>query len=131
FVAVENYCKGKNVEEPLSKDNIPIPDLPINFIWMQVRVLLVICIYFVVVFFKDTVVVYISLLKLNIFVNFQVGAGSKMRNLLGYAIKAFKEERAIVWSGSGAAIGKAISCAEIMKRHFRQAHQITKICPRK
>ncbi|KAJ9585151.1 hypothetical protein L9F63_003042, partial [Diploptera punctata] len=91
----ENYSKGKNVEEPMSKDNIPIPDLPSNFIWMQ------------------------------------VGAGSKMRNLLGYAMKAFKNEKAIVWSGSGAAISKTISCAEIMKRNNRQIHQITKICYRK
>jgi len=35
-VAVENYSKGKNVEEPLVRENIPIPELPSNFIWMQV-----------------------------------------------------------------------------------------------
>ncbi|XP_069683708.1 ribonuclease P protein subunit p25-like protein isoform X2 [Periplaneta americana] len=54
-----------------------------------------------------------------------------MRNMLGYAMKAFKEERAIVWSGSGAAMGKTISCVEIMKRRFKQVHQLTKICYRK
>ena len=35
-IAVENYSKGKNVEEPLVRENIPIPELPSNFIWMQV-----------------------------------------------------------------------------------------------
>lgn len=54
-----------------------------------------------------------------------------MRNLLGYAMKAFKDERAVVWSGSGPAMGKAISCVEIMKRRHRQTYQITKICYRK
>ncbi|XP_023713320.1 ribonuclease P protein subunit p25-like protein [Cryptotermes secundus] len=92
---MENYSKGKNVEEPLTRDNIPIPALPANFTWMQ------------------------------------VSGGSKMRNLLGYAMKAFKEEKAIVWSGSGAAIGKAISCVEIMKRRYKPTHQLTKICYRK
>ncbi|KDR12159.1 Alba-like protein C9orf23-like protein [Zootermopsis nevadensis] len=95
YYQVENYSKGKNVEEPLDRDSIPIPDLPTDFIWMQ------------------------------------VSGGSKMRNLLGYAMKAFKEDRAIVWSGSGAAMGKAISCVEIMKRRYKQTHQLTKICYRK
>ncbi|XP_063232618.1 ribonuclease P protein subunit p25-like protein isoform X2 [Bacillus rossius redtenbacheri] len=94
-LAMENYKKGKNVEEPLSKDNLPIPDLPENFVWMQ------------------------------------VAGGSKMRNVLGYAMKVFKDEKSIVWSGSGAAVGKTVSCAEIMKRRFKKVHQITKICYRK
>nr|XP_008191170.2 PREDICTED: ribonuclease P protein subunit p25-like protein [Tribolium castaneum] len=34
---MENYHKGKNVEEPLERDKIPIPNLPENFLWMQVR----------------------------------------------------------------------------------------------
>ncbi|KAK4875666.1 hypothetical protein RN001_012088 [Aquatica leii] len=34
---MENYSKGKNVEEPLDKHKIPIPDLPEDFLWMQVR----------------------------------------------------------------------------------------------
>ncbi|CAH0555264.1 unnamed protein product [Brassicogethes aeneus] len=34
---MENYKKGKNVEEPLNRNNIPIPNLPNNFLWMQVR----------------------------------------------------------------------------------------------
>lgn len=91
---MENYKKGKNVEEPLTKDKIPIKNLPENFIWMQVR------------------------------------GGSKMRNLLDYALKEFETTNSIVWTGSGTAIGKAISCAEIMKRKFT-LHQINKICFRK
>lgn len=33
---MENYSKGKNVEEPLERDKIPIPNLPPDFLWMQV-----------------------------------------------------------------------------------------------
>nr|CAD7587674.1 unnamed protein product [Timema genevievae] len=61
----------------------------------------------------------------------QVGAGSKMRSVLGFAMKSFKDERCIVWSGSGPAISKTISCAEIMKRRYKNTHQITKIGYRK
>ncbi|CAH1119171.1 unnamed protein product [Phaedon cochleariae] len=34
---MENYRKGKNIEEPLERSNIPIKNLPDNFLWMQVR----------------------------------------------------------------------------------------------
>ncbi|XP_050505959.1 ribonuclease P protein subunit p25-like protein [Diabrotica virgifera virgifera] len=34
---MENYKKGKNIEEPLERNKIPIPKLPENFLWMQVR----------------------------------------------------------------------------------------------
>lgn len=34
---MENYKKGKNVEEPFERDKIPISNLPNNFLWMQVR----------------------------------------------------------------------------------------------
>ncbi|XP_056647586.1 ribonuclease P protein subunit p25-like protein isoform X2 [Diorhabda sublineata] len=34
---MENYKKGKNVEEPFDRNKIPIPNLPNNFLWMQVR----------------------------------------------------------------------------------------------
>lgn len=33
---MENYGKGKNVEEPLERDKIPIPNLAENFLWMTV-----------------------------------------------------------------------------------------------
>lgn len=35
---MDNYKKGKNVEEPLEREKIPIPNLPSNFLWMQVIV---------------------------------------------------------------------------------------------
>lgn len=38
LVNMENYFKGKNVEEELERDKIPIKDLPVNFLWMQVSV---------------------------------------------------------------------------------------------
>ncbi|KAK6617817.1 hypothetical protein RUM43_014045 [Polyplax serrata] len=57
----------------------------------------------------------------------QVSAGSRMRNLLEYATNAMKSGKAVVWTGIGPSLGKAISCAEILKRKYN-AHQISKIC---
>ncbi|KAI4461330.1 ribonuclease p subunit p25 [Holotrichia oblita] len=92
---MENYQKGKNVEEPIVKENIPIKDLPEDFLWMQVR------------------------------------GGSKIRNLLSLAMEQFPEKQYIVWTGFGQSVGKAITCAEIMKREHKQSlHQITRICYR-
>ncbi|XP_063709974.1 ribonuclease P protein subunit p25-like protein [Culicoides brevitarsis] len=34
---MENYRKGSNIEEELTKDRIPIPNLPENFLWMHVK----------------------------------------------------------------------------------------------
>lgn len=34
---MENYRKGKNVEEELTKEKIPIEILPENFLWMHVK----------------------------------------------------------------------------------------------
>ncbi|XP_046390509.1 ribonuclease P protein subunit p25-like protein [Ischnura elegans] len=61
----------------------------------------------------------------------KVKPGSKLRNILGFASSAFKDQRVILWTGSGSAIIKAISCAEIMKRNFKSLHQITRVCFRK
>lgn len=62
-------------------------------------------------------------------IEMRVNAGSKIRNLLGYSMKKMKEPgiKQISWNGSGNAITKTISCAEIMKRKFKDLHQITKI----
>ncbi|KAB0795494.1 hypothetical protein PPYR_12333 [Photinus pyralis] len=92
---MDNYRKGKNVEEPLEKNRLPIPNLTSEFVWMQVR------------------------------------GGSKMRDLLSYAFKEFETANSIVWTGFGPSVGKAVSCAEIMKREYSsELHQITKICYR-
>lgn len=34
---MENYRKGRNVEEELSKEQVPIENLPENFLWMHVK----------------------------------------------------------------------------------------------
>lgn len=34
---MENYKKGKNVEEELTQDRIPIDNLPEKFLWMHVK----------------------------------------------------------------------------------------------
>lgn len=91
-----HYKKGKNVEEELSQEQIPIEVLPANFLWMHVK------------------------------------GGSDVKNLVDYAKKALEEgtHQSVVWSGSDGGVGKTISCAEIMKRHF-ELHQVTRICYRK
>lgn len=33
-----NYKKGKNIEEELTKDAIPIENLPQDFLWMHVSI---------------------------------------------------------------------------------------------
>lgn len=52
-----------------------------------------------------------------------------MPNLLSHAsgILQDKSSTAVVWSGAGVAIPKAISCAEILKRQFSIPHQVTKL----
>ncbi|KAI8435107.1 hypothetical protein MSG28_003498 [Choristoneura fumiferana] len=94
---MENYFKGKNVEEELERNKIPIKDLPENFLWMQVK------------------------------------GGSKMTNLLSHVtgILEDKAATAVVWTGSGVGISKAISCAEIIKRQFSIEHQVTKLTYKK
>lgn len=92
---MENYRKGRNVEEPLERDRIPIPDLPANFLWMQVR------------------------------------GGSKIRNLVSHALAEYKGAKVVVWTGFGQAVGKTITCAEIMKRESGNTlYQITRLCYR-
>lgn len=92
---MEYYRKGKNVEEPLERERIPVPGLPVGFLWMQVR------------------------------------GGSKIRNLLSHALSEYKEAKVVVWTGFGQSVGKAITCAEIMKRECGDTlHQITKLCYR-
>ncbi|KAL4702512.1 hypothetical protein ACJJTC_001397 [Scirpophaga incertulas] len=52
-----------------------------------------------------------------------------MNNLLTHASEILTDNAstAVVWSGAGVAIPKAISCAEILKRQFSIQHQITKL----
>ncbi|XP_030048700.1 ribonuclease P protein subunit p25-like protein [Microcaecilia unicolor] len=59
----------------------------------------------------------------------KVKDGSKIRNLMGYAISKMESDsvRQILFSGSGKAVGKAITCVEIMKRKVKGLHQITKV----
>uniref|UniRef100_A0A170YPL1 Ribonuclease p protein subunit p25-like protein n=1 Tax=Triatoma infestans TaxID=30076 RepID=A0A170YPL1_TRIIF len=94
-MSVENYSKGKNVEQALTRDTLGIPGLPENFVWMQVK------------------------------------GGSKMRNLLELALEEYEQGRDILWSGSGPALGKTISCAEVMKKKFSPIYQFNKICYRR
>ncbi|KAI5752530.1 hypothetical protein M8J77_017829 [Diaphorina citri] len=61
----------------------------------------------------------------------KVSPGAKMRNVLEFALKDFQDKDLILWSGSGPALTKTISCAEIMKNKCRNLHQISAVCYRK
>ncbi|KAL6255900.1 hypothetical protein P5V15_013141 [Pogonomyrmex californicus] len=56
-----------------------------------------------------------------------VKSGTKIRNVLGYALKEFPNYNSIVWTGIEHSIAKTISCAEIFKRKHKGLHQITKL----
>jgi len=61
----------------------------------------------------------------------QVRGGSKIRNVLEHALSNFSSSKSVVWTGFGPSVGKAITCAEIMKKEYKhQLHQSTSICYR-
>ncbi|KAM9331072.1 ribonuclease P protein subunit p25-like protein [Gastrophryne carolinensis] len=63
-------------------------------------------------------------------IEMKVKDGSKIRNLMGFAIGKMEGEggaRRILFSGSGRALGKTITCVEIMKRRVRELHQVTRV----
>ncbi|XP_034536779.1 ribonuclease P protein subunit p25b [Notolabrus celidotus] len=66
----------------------------------------------------------------------RVKEGSKIRNLMGFAMARMQGEkggvssdglRQVVFTGSGRAVTKTITCAEIMKRKVGALHQLTKL----
>ncbi|XP_063786498.1 ribonuclease P protein subunit p25 [Pseudophryne corroboree] len=59
----------------------------------------------------------------------RVKEGSKIRNLVGYALSYMGSEGTgqIVFSAYGRAVTKAITCVEILKRQVGGLHQITKV----
>lgn len=62
-------------------------------------------------------------------IEMKVKDGSKIRNLMGYAIGKMELDsvRQILFTGSGKAVSKTITCVEIMKRRLKELHQITKV----
>ncbi|XP_048358736.1 ribonuclease P protein subunit p25-like protein [Sphaerodactylus townsendi] len=62
-------------------------------------------------------------------IEMKVKDGSKIRNLMGYAIGKMELDpvRQVLFSGAGKSISKAITCVEIMKRRLSGLHQITKV----
>ncbi|XP_071803177.1 ribonuclease P protein subunit p25-like protein [Asterias amurensis] len=68
-------------------------------------------------------------LDLSNITTMKVKHGSKVRNLLGFAFKVIKNENTkyIIFTGSGPAISKTITCVEIVKRKMKTLHQITRI----
>ncbi|XP_061879911.1 ribonuclease P protein subunit p25-like protein [Entelurus aequoreus] len=64
----------------------------------------------------------------------RVKEGSKIRNLMGFAMARIQggdasggSLRQVVFTGSGRAVTKTITCAEIMKRKVGSLHQLTKL----
>uniref|UniRef100_A0A8C5H5M9 Ribonuclease P protein subunit p25-like n=1 Tax=Gouania willdenowi TaxID=441366 RepID=A0A8C5H5M9_GOUWI len=58
----------------------------------------------------------------------RVKEGSKIRNLMGFAMaRVGGGLRQVVFTGSGRAVTKTITCAEIMKRKVGCLHQLTKL----
>ncbi|XP_069778862.1 ribonuclease P protein subunit p25-like protein [Narcine bancroftii] len=62
-------------------------------------------------------------------IEMKVKESSKIRNLMGFAIGKMESDntREILFTGTGKAVSKAISCVEIMKRRLKGLHQITKL----
>lgn len=62
-------------------------------------------------------------------VEMKVKEGSKIRNLMGFAMGRMELEdtRQIVFSGCGRAVTKTVTCVEIMKRKLGGLHQVTKV----
>ncbi|XP_062861117.1 ribonuclease P protein subunit p25b [Trichomycterus rosablanca] len=66
----------------------------------------------------------------------RVKEGSKIRNLMGFAMARMQSEpgnskqvglKQVVFTGSGRAVTKTITCVEIMKRKVGGLHQLTKL----
>ncbi|KAM8972215.1 ribonuclease P protein subunit p25 [Pelodytes ibericus] len=62
-------------------------------------------------------------------VQMKVKEGSKIRNLIGYAVAHLGHKGAvqIIFSAHGRAVTKAVTCVEILKRQVGGLHQITKL----
>ncbi|XP_038598691.1 ribonuclease P protein subunit p25-like protein [Tachyglossus aculeatus] len=62
-------------------------------------------------------------------IEMRVKDGSKIRNLMGYALGRLEAEaaRAVLFSGSGKAVSKTVTCVEIVKRRVRGLHQLTRL----
>lgn len=60
----------------------------------------------------------------------KVKPGSKINNLIGPASAALKGNGIVLISGSGPALTKVVSCAEVVKRRCKASYQTTKLCSR-
>jgi len=65
--------------------------------------------------------------KDNSVVHMRVNAGSKISNVMNYAVRSLKDPtvQRLTWNASGQAITKAITCAEICKRKVKGLYQTT------
>ncbi|KAL4142177.1 hypothetical protein QTP88_004687 [Uroleucon formosanum] len=61
------------------------------------------------------------------FEHLKVNNHSKIRNMLGFAVKSFENSNHLVCSASGPSVNKAVTCAEILKRQMPELKQVTGI----
>lgn len=61
------------------------------------------------------------------YLKMQVNSGTKIRNVLKYALKHFDEDNCVLWTGAGKGIEKTVTCVEIFKREKTGLYQINKI----
>ncbi|KAI4497359.1 hypothetical protein M0802_007606 [Mischocyttarus mexicanus] len=57
----------------------------------------------------------------------RVNNGTKMENVMKYALDKFPNYKCIIWTGIGQAVYKTISCSEIFKIKHPGLHQINKL----
>ncbi|CAL4075277.1 unnamed protein product, partial [Meganyctiphanes norvegica] len=55
----------------------------------------------------------------------KVTPGTKIRNVISETLRKFQNENQLLFVGSGAATGKVITCAEVVKKRLKKLHQIT------
>ncbi|XP_042871254.1 ribonuclease P protein subunit p25-like protein [Penaeus japonicus] len=60
-----------------------------------------------------------------------VNPSSKIRGIISAALDKLKTETQLLFIGSGPAVGKAVSCAEITKKRVKNLHQINHLCYKK
>lgn len=109
--------RSELVEELKSAESdVPIKNLPEKFLWMHVSTRKL-----------QTTTSKLLLDFAHATLLFKVKSGTKIRNVLGYALKEFPKHDSVVWTGIGNGIAKTISCAELFKRKHADLHQVTKL----
>ncbi len=82
-----NYKKGKNVEEELTKDAIPIENLPQNYLWMHVSVFFLILLIVDATTYNCVSITFSINFMLTKNVNLQQKCGFELSEIFKYEIE--------------------------------------------